>query len=159
MKKKVLSLTLAIVFCLSLMLSASAVSVSEEPVRNLNVVSTDSYPLMPISGTPRAFCGGYISGGYGEFSCNLGKHITSGSVQATVTTNTASGTVSCYVRLLSGDIQYIGTVPASGGSTPKESVYTLNPGTYTFMFEATTAASIYVTAYIFDWYLLGLMDL
>lgn len=159
MKKKVLSLTLAIVFCLSLMLAASAVSVSEEPVRNLNVVSTDSYPLMPISGAARAFAGGTISGGYGEISCTLGRYLSEGSMQATVTSNTASGTITCFVEFPNGAIQYLGTVPASGGSTPKEPMYTLESGVYTFIFEATSAATFHVSGCIFDWYLLGLMDL
>lgn len=150
MKKRLLSLVLAIVFCVSLVIPAASVSAVEVSTPELEVTSVPSDTVRPMYNAVRAGGSGPISGGYGTISCTLGKYITNAGVQAAVSSSSASGNVTCMVQIPNGTIQYLGTVPASGGSTPIVPMYTLVPGTYTFIFQPTTTASLYVSGYIYE---------
>ena len=123
MKKRLLSLVLAIVFCVSLVIPAASVGAVEVSTPELEVTSVPSDTVRPMYSSVPASGGGYISGGYGTVSCTLGKYVTYAGVQAAVSPSTASGNVACMVQIPNGTIQYIGTVSASGGSTPIVHVY------------------------------------
>ncbi len=148
MKKRIFSLVLAIAFCVCLMLPASAVSVTEANVPDLEVTAQAVNPLSVNVGPARAGCAGYISGGYGQLTCTLGRSISGGYVQAAVSYGNSSGIVDCFVKLPNGAIQSLGAVSATGGSTPQVPIYSLPAGDYTFMFQCTTTAQLYVSATI-----------
>lgn len=152
MKKRFMCLLMVFMLCLCTAFSASAESLADDKQPGNVVTMSVSIPgtVKPmINGCP-AGTGGYISGGYGEQPCTLAKYISSGWIQATVSPSTAVGTVSCSVRLPNGAYQYLGSVPASGGSTPMIPMYTLKTGTYVFIFEPTTTARLYVSGSIFE---------
>ncbi len=144
--KKLFALVFSLVLCVSMYAVPVSAATATPEESNRQVITVDVVSPMSVP----ASTAGYISGGYGTRSCTLTRHLTSGSIQAAVSSSTASGTVECWVIIPNGTYQYLGTVPASGGSTQKVPFYTLATGTYTFAFEATTDAQLYVSGYIYD---------
>lgn len=145
-----MSLVLAIAFCFCMVIPASAMSIADVGTSELDVTTQAYNPPASPNSAARAACAGYIPGGGGQLPCTLGRYISSGYVQAAVSSNNSSGTVSCWVELPNGATQYLGTVPAAGGSTPMVPMYTLVSGTYYFIFQSTTTSQLNVSGYIYD---------
>ncbi len=149
MKKRfALLMAIFMVMCVATMVPVSAASATPEDESNRQIMTVDV--AVPMYNSVPASAGGYISGGYGEKSCTLTRHVYDGGIEAAISPNNASGTVSCGVILPNDTYQYLGSVPASGGSTGIIPFYTLASGTYTFVFEPTTTAQLYVSGYIHD---------
>lgn len=151
MKKRFMCLLMVFMLCLCTAFSASAESLADDKQPG-NVVTTS----VTIPGTVKpmavatAGVSGYISGGYGQKPCTLAKHITYGWIQATVSPSTATGMVVCGVRLPNGTYCSLGSVPASGGSTQMIPFYTMETGTYTFIFQPSTTEQLYISGTIFE---------
>ena len=84
----------------------------------------------------------------GECSCLLDWRASNAGIKARISSNDSVGTVDCYVKLPSGSIQWLGTVPSSGGTTRVVEYSSLASGTYTFIFESSNGASLYGVGYI-----------
>ncbi len=153
MTKKIISMILALAFCFCMIIPVSAESFTPTETNTTQrievTVSIAADEPMPIYSMP-ASVGGYISNYFGQKTTTLTRNITNGAIAAGVSTSSASGNVFCSVKLPNGAIQVLGSVPASGGSTPKISFATLAKGDYTFIFEASTGAQLYVSGYIYD---------
>ena len=83
----------------------------------------------------------YVTLAWINFNCDA---------MASVATSSASGVVSCTMYTPDGGAYYLGAVPASGGSTSTKNIFFANTGTYRFHFDADTAATLYVSGYLFD---------
>lgn len=152
MKKRFMCLLMVFMLCLCTAFSASAESLADDKQPGNVVTMSVSVPgtVKPMYSSIPANASGYISGSYSTLPCILGKYVSSGYMQVTVTPNGASGVVSCSVILPNGAYKYLGTVPASGGSTPMVPMYTLKAGTYTFTFQSSITEQIYVSCSIFE---------
>lgn len=91
-----------------------------------------------------------MSGGSGDVYVTLAWINFNCDAMASVATSSASGTVSCTMFTPDGDAYYLGAVPASGGTTNTKNIFFANTGTYRFHFDADTAATLYVSGYLFD---------
>ena len=83
----------------------------------------------------------YVTLAWINFNCDA---------MASVASSSATGTVSCTMFTPDGDMYYLGAVPASGGTTNTKNIFFANTGTYRFHFDADTAATLYVSGYLFD---------
>lgn len=150
MKKSIISLCLSLV----LFLFSAAFPVYAQEVTEANrlgdfVTMSEPGVAVPMYDGIQAGTSGYISNYYGTLTCTLGRYVSSGYIQAIVSPSTASGNVDCFVKLPNGFTKGLGSVPASGGSTQKVPMYTLQSGTYTFIFQSTTNATLSVAGYIY----------
>lgn len=151
-KNRIISVLLALTLCIMCATSAfadSSTPVTEDTSKQVVSVSVDPSTAR-ASGDIIGACAGDISGGSGTISCTLGKSNWNASIMAGVSSSSTSGTIECYVKLPSGATQYLGAVPASGGTTAAIPFSHLNSGTYTFYFECSTSARVNVYGYIFD---------
>lgn len=137
MKKRFLGiLSLILALCLCTAVSASAQAPGKGDVARPQTVYTGA--------------NGTIENSYGELQCTLTKRLSHGYAEAYVQANNNSGTVDCFIRRPNGAVDYVGVIPASGGSTGSTSLSVMESGVYTFIFYASTAASLSVYTVIRD---------
>ncbi len=84
----------------------------------------------------------------GECACSIGRSFSNCGFKAGISSNSSVGTVSCYVKYPNGNVHWLGTIPSSGGMTNVTTCGTLSAGTYTFIFESSTSASLTGVGYI-----------
>lgn len=113
-------------------------------------------PVTPID-TENISVGSLIASGVGECDNGSGSfevYLDSGDFWTDVMMGTAStgvnGAVTCYVQLPNGSTQALGTINASGDSTPTTEIFYCPAGTYTFFYSATTSAHIELYARMYD---------
>ena len=148
--KRTISFLSAVILAICMAFPVSAASaVSNEP----GVASTENAggsTVSPMYSSIPGFNAGYISGGYGVVQVTIGKYISTGYLQAAVSSNKNSGSIIVSVKFPNGSIIGLGTMPASGGTTMLKLVYGLAAGTYTFIFEPTNLATFNVQGYIYQ---------
>ena len=142
--KRTISFLSAVILAICMAFPVSAASaVSNEP----GVASTENAggsTVSPMYSSIPGFNAGYISGGYGVVQVTIGKYISTGYLQAAVSSNKNSGRIIVSVKFPNG------SMPASGGTTMLKLVYGLAAGTYTFIFEPTNLATFNVQGYIYQ---------
>lgn len=141
--RKVVSLIISITMLISLTPQAQALA-KQYPTPNPVRYSTDPEDII-------AFCSGSISNGSGYLNCLL----TSGNFYATIQASTANngsvtGSVECSVEFPDGSLHYLGTIPASNGSTIPLNVHICPYGNYRFIYETNFTDEIDVQGFIFD---------
>ena len=147
-KRSLLSILMSVILTLTMVSPAYAASaVSEEPIV---ISANDTGMVSPMYSNTPGFNAGYISGGYGQLTVTLGKHVSTGYFQAAVSNNKNSGTILVSVRYPNGSYVSLGFMSASGGNTTLKTAYGLSAGTYTFIFEPTSSATFNVQAYIYE---------
>ncbi len=151
MKRSCMCLSLVLfMFLYSMVLPVSAKEAVESHRTGDLVTTSAPGTVEPMYTGVKAGAAGYIPAYYGELSCTLGSYISSGYIQATISPSNATGNVFCSVILPNGACKALGSVPAAGGSTQKVPFYTLKTGTYTFVYESTTSATLYASGSIFQ---------
>ncbi len=149
--RRLFSMLVAVMMVVGASVSAMAAEVTPEVLAPQEVSMSAEDEPMPIFNRAIAANSGNISGGYGEIKVNLGKNVSYGGLEAAVSSNNNSGTISVSVRSPSGGYTTIGGMAASGGSTGITPVHGLGSGTYTFIFVCSnTTATFNLQCYIFE---------
>ena len=148
--KRTISFLSAAILAISMAFPTYAASaVSNEP----GVSSTDNAgggTISPMYSSIPGYNAAYISDGYGVVQVTIGKYISTGYLQAAVSSNKNSGVIEVFVKYPNGSIIGLGSMPASGGTTMLKQAYGLSSGTYTFIFEPSSLATFYVQGYIYQ---------
>lgn len=154
--KRFISVLVILAICCTCSMAVFAEEPEETPAGT--TVTTVAVTVPPVDGLPelpdgtlgspariydRLISSAYCSFSYdGVCSCVLGRNNVDVGICATIDSNSASGNVDCFVRTPSGAMYTLGTVNASGGSTPIRSFPAASSGTYTFYFESSTSATL-----------------
>lgn len=161
--KRIISMFLVVALCCACSMAVFAEEPEETPegttvtAVTVTVPSPLEVPPLPdgTNGSPARIYDRLISSAVcsfsydGSCSCVVGRNNADLGICATIESSNARGTVYCSVRLPNGSTQGLGTVSASGGSTPIRSFPAASSGTYTFYFESTTPITLDASGLIY----------
>lgn len=164
--KRFVSMLLVIAICCACSMAVFAEEPEEVPegagvvTVTVNVPASNEIPPLPdgtLSSPARIYdrllSSAFCSFSYdGQASCVLGRNNISVGICASISSSSASGTVTCFVRTPNNTMHNLGTVSAAGGSTAISSFPTAPSGTYTFYFESTTSATLNGSGLIYQYW-------